>query len=80
MSKKSTDENPNFLGEKDAYTVIEFCLRHGLSRAAFYKLEPLGQAPRIMRVGGNRVMISKEAAADWRREREGTPAKQTEAA
>ena len=33
-----------------------------------------------MRVGGNRVMISKEAAADWRREREAAPAKQTEAA
>ena len=48
MSKKSSDGNPSFLVEKDAYTVNEFCLRHGLSRAAFYKLEPLGQAPRIM--------------------------------
>lgn len=60
--------------EKDAYNIIEFCQRHGLSRAAFYNLEKIGQAPRIMRVGG-RVMISKEAAADWRRERECVPAK-----
>ena len=35
MSKKSSDGNPSFLVEKDAYTVNEFCLRHGLSRAAF---------------------------------------------
>ena len=55
--------------EKDAFNIGEFCQRHGLSRAAFYKLGRIGQAPRIMRVGG-RVMVSKEAAADWRRERE----------
>jgi len=50
-----------------------------LSRATFYNLEKIGQAPRIMRVGG-RVMVSKEAAADWRRERETPPAKQPAAA
>ena len=60
--------------EKDAYSIVEFCQRHGLSRGSFYNLEKIGQAPRVMRVGG-RVMISKEAAADWRREREEAPAK-----
>jgi predicted DNA-binding transcriptional regulator AlpA len=65
--------------EKDAYSIIEFCQRHGMSRAAFYNLENIGQAPRIMRVGG-RVMVSKEAAADWRRARETNSAKETVAA
>ena len=44
--------------EKDAYNIVEFCQRHGLSRASFYNLEKIGQAPRIMRVGG-RIMISE---------------------
>ncbi len=59
--------------EKDVYNIIEFCQRHGLSRSSFYNLEKIGQAPRCMRVGA-RIMISKEAAADWRREREAAPA------
>ena len=65
--------------EKDAYNILEFCQRHGISRALYYKLDKIGQAPRIMRVNG-RIMISKEASADWRREREAEPAKQTVAA
>jgi predicted DNA-binding transcriptional regulator AlpA len=65
--------------EKDAYSIIEFCQRHGLSRSSFYALEKLGQAPRIMRVGG-RIMISKEAAADWRRDREVVATKPDQAA
>ncbi len=60
--------------DKDAFNIVEFCQRHGLSRASFYNLEKAGQAPRIMRVGA-RVMVSKEAAADWRRERETVAAK-----
>jgi predicted DNA-binding transcriptional regulator AlpA len=64
--------------DQDAYNIVEFCQRHRLSRAAFYNLEKIGQAPRIMRVG-SRVMISKEAAADWRRERETARSKQIEA-
>ncbi len=55
--------------EKDAYSIVEFCQRHGFSRASFYNLEKDGEAPRMMRVGG-RILISKEAAADWRRARE----------
>ena len=52
--------------EKDAFSVIQFCERHGLSRSLFYKLQSMGQAPRVMRVAGQ-IMISVEAAADWRR-------------
>jgi predicted DNA-binding transcriptional regulator AlpA len=55
--------------DKDAYNVMEFCTRHGISRSAFYKAIDAKQAPKLMRVG-KRILISKEAAEKWRRERE----------
>jgi predicted DNA-binding transcriptional regulator AlpA len=57
------------MDEKDAYNVQEFCQRHGISRAALYNAIKAKHGPRLMRVG-NRVMISREAAEAWRRERE----------
>jgi len=54
---------------RDAYSVDEFCRRHGISRAYFYLLQRRGKAPRIMKVGA-RTLISVEAAADWRRQME----------
>jgi hypothetical protein len=53
----------------DAYSVGEFCARHRISPQLFYKLRPLGLMPATFRVGA-RVLISREAAAAWRRERE----------
>lgn len=56
--------------EKLAFSVDEFCLSHGgLCRASFYNMIRQGRGPKIMKVG-NRTMISAEAAAEWRRERE----------
>ena len=55
--------------EKFAYSIPEFCQLHGISRSALYKSIKAGQAPRLMRVG-SRILISKEAAAEWRRARE----------
>ena len=51
----------------DAFTVNEFCARHRISVQLFYKNRK--QMPRTFNVGA-RVLISKEAAAAWRRERE----------
>ena len=51
---------------QQAFTVDEFCQGHRISRAGFYNLLKAGQGPRVMRVGG-RVLVSVEAAADWRR-------------
>jgi hypothetical protein len=51
----------------DAFTVSEFCARHRISVQLFYKNRK--QMPRTFKVG-TRVLISKEAAAAWRRERE----------
>lgn len=52
--------------ERDALTVTEFAARHGISRAHLYDLLREGLGPRVMRVG-RRTLISREAAADWRR-------------
>ena len=51
----------------DAFTVNEFCARHRISVQLFYKNRK--QMPRTFNVG-TRVLISKEAAAAWRRHRE----------
>jgi hypothetical protein len=57
---------PHFV---DAYSIHDFCARHGISPQLFYKLKPLGLMPVTFSVGA-RVLISREAAAAWRRERE----------
>ena len=52
--------------ETDAMSIDTFCRRHGISRASFYNALAESRAPRVMRVGG-RILISVEAAAEWRR-------------
>jgi hypothetical protein len=54
-------------GDRDAFSVEEFCKRHGISVQLFYKLK--ADMPTTFRVG-TRVLISKEAAARWRAARE----------
>jgi hypothetical protein len=51
--------------DRAAVGVTEFCDAHGISRALFYILAREGKAPRMMRVRG-RVLISAEAAREWR--------------
>lgn len=58
--------------ERKAYSIPEFCLRHGISRATYYNLRKASKAPRTMHVNG-RELISVEAEADWRRECETAP-------
>jgi hypothetical protein len=68
---------PEFTGRKiasleaaddvDAFSVEEFCRRHRISVQLFYKNRK--QMPRSFKIG-SRVLISKEAAAAWRRQRE----------
>jgi hypothetical protein len=57
------------LGEADAYGIDEFCQRHRISVALYYKLKQRRLTPVEFHVGG-RVLISRESAAQWRRERE----------
>ena len=58
---------------REALSIDEFCAAYNLSRGFFYKLKQRGEAPRIMHLGG-RQLISREAAADWVREREAASA------
>lgn len=62
--------NPPQMGEPEALTVDEFCAKHGgISKALFYKLVRAGSGPRIMKLG-RRTLISRDAAAEWRKEME----------
>jgi hypothetical protein len=53
--------------DADAFSVAAFCRRHGISPQLFYKFK--NEMPATFRVG-TRVLISKEAAAAWRRGKE----------
>jgi predicted DNA-binding transcriptional regulator AlpA len=75
MSRTMTAERDD-LGDMDAYSIPEFCRRHGFSQSFFFKLQATGSGPRVMRVGA-RSLISKEAAQAWRRQREAAAADPT---
>ena len=64
--------------DRAAFTIAEFCEAHRISRSALYKMWAAGTGPRIMRAG-SKVLISIEAAGDWRREREAEAAAAEEA-
>jgi hypothetical protein len=53
----------------DALSIAEFCAANGIGQTTFFKLRKQGKAPRMMQVG-SRVLISAEAAKDWREELE----------
>jgi hypothetical protein len=57
--------------EADAFSIAGFCQRHGLSVSMYYKMRAQDpkSVPREIHAGTRRL-ISKEAAADWRAERE----------
>jgi len=63
------------------YTPQEFCDAHRMSRAGLYDAWKKGIGPRFFNVG-SKVLITREAAAEWRAEREKATSqlKQTEAA
>jgi hypothetical protein len=54
---------------RGAYTIREFCVSHGFSEAMYFKLKQRQLTPDEMSVG-HRRLISVEAAARWRRQRE----------
>jgi hypothetical protein len=59
--------------DPDAYTIDEFCRRHMISRPTYNRLRASGRGPREIKLD-QKVLITKEAAADWRREREAASA------
>ena len=52
-----------------AYSIRQFCQAHSISVDTYFRLQRAGLGPVPMKVGG-RTLISVEAAAAWRRERE----------
>ena len=49
-----------------ALTIAQFCDAHHISRTHLHNMCKVGKGPRMMKLG-RRVLISAEAAADWRR-------------
>ncbi|MCS3497488.1 hypothetical protein M2189_003553 [Bradyrhizobium japonicum] len=56
-----------------AFSIAQFCQMHGFSPAMYWKLKSQGLGPVEMKIG-RRVLISAEAAAAWRCERQKTAA------
>jgi hypothetical protein len=52
-----------------AMTIRQFCDAHRISNAMYFIMKQRGEHPREMRVGA-KILVSHEAAAEWRRERE----------
>ena len=65
----SFEYSPARQGGRAAYTISEFCSAYRISRSKLYQLWALGIGPRVMRIGA-KVLISIEAASDWRQQRE----------
>jgi hypothetical protein len=68
MSDNQSDE-----AVAGADTIDEFCKRHKISTAFYFKLRKQGLGPREIRLG-SRVVISHEAGRAWRAEREAATA------
>jgi len=49
----------------EAFSILEFCVAHGISPSFYFKLKQRGLTPAEMRLG-SRVLITKESAAAWR--------------
>lgn len=47
-----------------AYTVREFCHQARISERFYFKMQSLGEGPRVVRLG-RRVVIPQEAAKRW---------------
>ena len=68
-ARADTKTPPPIRGPPLAMSIREFCALHGISDDMFYKMKRDGWGPATMKVG-SRTLISVEAAAEWRRERE----------
>jgi len=69
---------PPIRGPPLAMSIRVFCALHGISEDMFFKMKREWWGPATMKVG-SRTLISHEAAADWRREREEAAAAATAA-
>jgi len=73
LTRRNQAADDALVSAADAFSIAKFCERHGISQSFFHKLKSKGLGPATMRVGA-RTLISAEAAARWRREREAATA------
>jgi hypothetical protein len=64
-SPTTTTPPPSPQIDLDSYSIDEFCRRNSICRGTYYNMKGAGTAPRETRAMG-RVLISKEAAHEWR--------------
>jgi predicted DNA-binding transcriptional regulator AlpA len=53
-----------------ASNILDFCQRWGIAVSTFYKWQAEGHAPRVLKVGPKRRVITAEDEAAWRAARE----------
>jgi len=61
-----SSEQANRQSDPDAFSIQEFCERHGISQSFYHKLRNQGLGPRTLRLG-SRVLITREDARQWRK-------------
>ena len=69
MSRRTVKHSGDDENGADAFSIATFCRRNAISESFYHKLQQQGLGPRILRLG-TRTLITREAAAAWRRERE----------
>jgi predicted DNA-binding transcriptional regulator AlpA len=67
---RSSQQQKQKASPRLALTIDEFCKAFGISRSLYYILRRQGLGPREMRFGSH-IVISMEAADQWRQEHEG---------
>jgi hypothetical protein len=59
----------------DAHTILSFCASNHISESHYFTLKRQGKGPREIELLNKRIIITPEAEADWRREREAETAR-----
>ena len=74
MQKETSSTSGEYENAQQGYSVEEFCRAHSFSKAHYFNLKKAGLHPQEVRYG-NKIIITRQAAADWRRdcERRGNP-------
>lgn len=67
---RTREQVAKLLPERAAFTVEAFCISHSISRAHLYQLWKDGLGPKRIPGIGRKVLISVEAAREWRSQME----------
>jgi len=69
MTKPCKYVRPAVRQPGEVHSIKGFCRNNGISVTSYFKLKQQGLHPREMKVG-KRIVITPEAEAEWRHERE----------